>query len=69
VPGSARSLQPAYGMLVITPLALVVCLLGLVVYLLPITNGKVTEAGRLAFACGLLVVLLIAGGHGVLKLG
>ena len=54
--------------MIITPLALVICLAGLVIYLLRITNPKVTEVGRIMFAFGLLVVLLIAGGHGGIHL-
>jgi hypothetical protein len=42
--------------------SLVVCVVGLVVYLAaPPTAPKATEVGRLAFACGLLCVLLEVG--------
>ncbi len=39
-------------------LPLLVCILGLVVYLVNVTNGKVAEVGRLMFAVGLLVALI-----------
>ncbi len=38
-------------------------LIGLVVY--GLTNGKASEAGRLAFGCGLLVALWVFAHHGV----
>jgi hypothetical protein len=59
-------------------LAIVVCLLGLVLYLVcgtgaagaPPTGlgGKCQEIGRVMFLCGLLVFLLAQGGH-PLRLG
>ena len=45
---------------------LLVCLLGMLTYALA-SNGKVAEMGRLAFACGLLVTLLVWG-HGAVHL-
>lgn len=41
-------------------ISLVVCLLGLAAY--AVGSGKVSEAGRLAFACGLLVTLMSFSG-------
>ncbi len=41
-------------------LPLLICLVGLIVYMLPVANGKITEVARLSFAVGLLVVLLTA---------
>ncbi len=41
-------------------LALIVCIVGLLTYALS-DNGKVAEAGRIAFAMGLLVTLLQLG--------
>lgn len=38
-------------------LSLLVCVLGLLAYALS-ANPKITEVGRLAFACGLLAFLL-----------
>jgi hypothetical protein len=38
-------------------------LIGLVVY--GLANGKASEAGRLTFACGLLVALYVFAHHGV----
>ena len=48
-------------------LPLLVCVLGLVVYMAASTNAKLAECGRLMFACGLLVTLLRFAGH-VLRL-
>ena len=42
-------------------LPLLVCLVGLVVYALA-SNPKAAELGRLMFAAGLLVTLLVVGG-------
>ncbi len=39
------------------------CIIGLVVYLVSVTNAKITEAGRLMFACGLLVTLFEVATH------
>ena len=47
-------------------IAILICLLGLLVYLL--TDGKPSDAGRIAFAIGLLVSLLIYGGKGLANL-
>ena len=50
-------------------LSLVVCLLGLVVYLVSNNppNNKPAEVGRIMFFCGLLVFLLTFAGHGILR--
>lgn len=45
-------------------LAPLVMLLGAVTYLLPLPYKKLTELGRLAFAVGLLALLLLGLGHG-----
>lgn len=42
----------------IIALPLLVCILGLVIYLVSTANAKVAEIGRLAFAVGLLVALI-----------
>lgn len=47
-------------------LSLLVSIIGLVLYLLPITNPKVTEVGRIMFAFGLLAFLLGAIGSRIL---
>lgn len=47
-------------------ISLLVAIVGLVLYLLPITNPKVTETGRIMFAFGLLTFLLGATGARVL---
>ena len=39
-------------------LPLIICLAGLILYLLPLKEAKVTEVGRIAFWVGLLAVLL-----------
>ncbi len=44
-------------------LPFLICLLGLVIYLVSTTNAKVAEVGRLAFACGLLVSLFEVAAH------
>jgi hypothetical protein len=36
-----------------------VCIVGLIVYVLPQSNGKLAEIGRLAFAAGLLIALFV----------
>jgi len=43
---------------------ILVCLIGLLVYVLA-TNAKVVECGRAAFWCGLLVTLLVFSTHTV----
>ncbi len=43
--------------------AVFVLLIGLVLYLLPIEQAKVTETGRLMFFAGLLVALLRYAGE------
>ena len=50
----------------ILAIPLLVCLLGLLTYALA-ANPKATEIGRLAFACGLLVALLVWG-HGSIRI-
>lgn len=45
---------------------LLVCVLGLLVYALA-ASPKVSELGRLAFVCGLLVSLLVWG-HGSIRI-
>lgn len=47
-------------------LPLLVCVLGLLCYALA-SSPKASEAGRLAFACGLLVTLLVYA-HGTVHL-
>lgn len=47
-------------------LPLLVCVLGLLCYALA-SSPKASEAGRLAFACGLLVTLLVYA-HGTIHL-
>jgi hypothetical protein len=42
---------------------LLVCILGLLVYALATNNAKAAEAGRLAYACGLLVALFEVATH------
>lgn len=44
-------------------ISLVVCLLGLVLYLLSSVGAKVNEIGRIAYAFGLLALLLQFGGR------
>lgn len=43
----------------ITIVPLLVCIIGLLVYVLSVNNGKLAELGRIAYACGLLVTLLV----------
>lgn len=52
-------------MTIIIWLPLLVCLVGLVVYLICVsaTRASVGEVGRLAFAVGLLAFLLLMGGQ------
>lgn len=45
-------------------LPLLVCLVGLLVYALS-ANPKVAELGRIMFACGLLLTLVVAGSPAV----
>jgi hypothetical protein len=45
-------------------IALAVCIIGLLVYLL--ADGKPSDAGRIAFAVGLAFTLLAYGGKGLL---
>lgn len=40
---------------------LVVALVGLLMYVIPQSNTKVTEIGRILFFCGVLVTLWLAG--------
>ena len=56
--------------MVISPVDIVVCVVGLVLYFLPAskTDAKVNEVGRMMFFAGLLAWLLSQGGH-VLHLG
>lgn len=49
-------------------LSLIVALVGLVLYFLPMANAKLTEAGRLMFALGLLATLLHIAGRATLSL-
>ena len=51
--------------MVVIVLPLLVCILGLIIYLLA-ANAKAQELGRICFAFGLLVVLLRFGAAGVL---
>lgn len=44
-------------------LPFLICLVGLLMYVL--SNGKVSELGRLAFAVGLLVGLFLVPGHAI----
>lgn len=44
--------------MLIAYIPLLVAFVGLCVYFAATKNGKIAEAGRLAFACGLLVTLL-----------
>ena len=44
--------------MILKHLPLIVCLLGLLVYLLPLREPKIGEAGRICFAAGLLALLL-----------
>lgn len=44
-------------------IALIICIVGLVVYLL--TEGKPSESGRIAFAIGLAFTLLTFGGKSI----
>jgi hypothetical protein len=46
---------------------LLVCIIGLLAYALATNNGKVAEAGRLAYFAGLFVTLLVFATH-VVKL-
>lgn len=55
-------------MTVIALLPILVCIIGLLLYVLPLTNPKVTEVGRLAFFAGLLITLLDFAGH-VVRIG
>jgi hypothetical protein len=48
---------------VIAIIPLLVCLVGLLVYVLAVNNGKAAELGRLSFAMGLLVTLLVFAKH------
>jgi len=48
-------------------LAPLVMLIGLLAYALS-SNGKVSELGRVAFACGLLVSLFEFAGHAAYRL-
>lgn len=50
--------------MIVSILALLVCLIGLLVYVLA-TNTKAVEIGRICFFCGLLVLLLAHGQHTV----
>lgn len=52
--------------MLISLVPLLVAVLGLLVYALA-SNPKAAEAGRLAFACGLLVTLLVAA-HSTVRL-
>jgi hypothetical protein len=45
--------------MLIAIIPVLVCLLGLITYAIS-ANPKVSELGRLSFACGLLVVCLVA---------
>lgn len=54
-------------MIVIAILPAFVCIAGLLVYMLA-SNPKAVELGRIAFACGLLVLVYALAGH-VVKLG
>jgi Na+/phosphate symporter len=51
--------------MVVIVLPLLVCILGLIIYLLA-ANAKAQELGRICFAFGLLVFLLRFGAAGVL---
>lgn len=54
-------------MTLIATVPMIFCLAGLLVYLFA-ARPKVCEAGRLMFACGLLVALYVLATH-VVKLG
>lgn len=43
-------------------LAVIICIIGLIVYFAARDNAKVAEVGRISFAFGLLVALLQFGG-------
>jgi len=52
--------------MIVILLPLLVCILGLIIYLLA-ANAKAQETGRICFAFGLLVFLLLFGsGHNLL---
>jgi Na+/phosphate symporter len=53
--------------MVISPLALLVCLVGLAAYLV-CKNAKAADIGRLMFFAGLLALMLAQGAH-VLRIG
>lgn len=50
--------------MLISILALIVCLVGLLMYALS-ANAKIVRIGEIMFACGLLVTLFLSGGHTV----
>lgn len=51
-------------MTIIAIIPLLACIAGLLIYVLA-SNPKLTELGRIAFACGLLVTLAVFAGHTV----
>ena len=51
-------------MTIVLLLPLLVCIVGLLVYVLA-SNPKVSEMGRIAYGFGLLVTLLVFSTHGV----
>jgi hypothetical protein len=64
--GADRSGHGTIEPMLIATFALLITIIGLLVYVLA-SNAKVVELGRITFACGMLVTVFIASKH-VVKL-